>query len=172
MKETQSIFNEYFDTLKMKADMVDAPEQQLNRAMVVAFMAHVQHTLSINGLGNHRLQFKDLRIKRGELYFSVPGTTIDVVIDDINNMLSIWEGYRQIGDAVSTGLVKEFSDWLHARVMTVSEFKEYFWETVSPDVVDQAVKAYYGTDDPKYSLVWWDSREILFDLIKEIKRKN
>lgn len=172
MNGTQNIFNEYFNVLRFKADMIDAPSQQLNRAMIVAFMAHVQHVLSINGFGNRRLQFKDLRIKRGELYFSVPGTPIDVIIDDIDNMLSVWEGHRQIGDAISTGLVKEFSDWLLARTMTVAEFKEYFWKTVSPDAVDQAVKAHYGTSDPKYALIWWDSKDIILDVIKEIERKN
>lgn len=172
MNGTQNIFNEYFDTLRVKADMIDAPSQQLNRAMIIAFMAHVQHLLTLNGLGNRRLQFKDIRDVGGELFFHIPHTRMDVVLDyDIDGM-AIWEGDRRIGDTLTTGLVHEFCDWLDSRTMTVSKFKSLFRETTNRDIIDKAVQAFYGTDDPANSLIWSDSEEMLTLIVEEMERRQ
>ena len=168
----ENIFTEYFNVLRFKADMIDAPSQQLNRAMIVAFMAHVQHLLTLNGFGNRRLQFKDLRYVDGELSFRVPDTDLDVVVDHVNNELSIWEVDRRIGDTLTTGLVKEFWDWLEHRTVSVSDFKTILGDTEDYIVINKAVQLFYGTDDPAHSMIWLDSWDPLLDTINDLKSKQ
>lgn len=168
----ENIFTEYFNVLRFKADMIDAPSQQLNRAMIVAFMAHVQHLLTLNGFGNRRLQFKDLRNVNGEISFRIPDTNLDVVVDHVDNELSIWEVDRLIGDTLATGLVKEFWDWLEPRTMSVSDFKTILGDTKDYKLINKAVQLLYGTDDPAHSMIWLDSWDQLLDIINDLESKQ